>query len=277
MATTSATGNQGSTGDQDPEPQQELISPAAGIRPPATARAGDAGRRLVQEDMAHDQAHQSRAPVHLNGNRGRANRRRRAARCGRRQPRQAHQDGETDQGGDPGGEYEGYEDRQARNAAGNAGVHQAKERRKPAVETDLGGLFDFHQDDTGDAAPVFVQEPGAGFDNAEPAPAVVMVVSEAANRPSDEGRERRNHEDETPERRRRLRRPRPVYPKKRDPETSEAARRMGVRSGEVRRQRRRLGPHIQRPELPKLNVRPEKPKRPPLWFRPPRLPGVKGP
>ena len=112
---------------------------------------GDAGRRLVQEDMAHDQAHQGRAPVHLNGNRGRANRRRRAARCGRRQPRQAHQDGETDQGGDPGGEYEGYEDRQARNAAGNAGVHQAQERRKPAVETDLGGLFDFHQDETKDA------------------------------------------------------------------------------------------------------------------------------
>ena len=147
MATTSATGNQGSTGDGDPEPQQEILDTGAGIRPPATARAGDAGRRLVQEDMAHDQAHQGRAPVHLNGNRGRANRRR-AARCGRRQPRQ---DGETDQGGDPGGEYEGYEDRQARNAAGNAGVHQAQERRKPAVETDLGGLFDFHQDETKDA------------------------------------------------------------------------------------------------------------------------------
>ena len=152
MATTSATGNQGSTGDQDPEPQQELISPAVGIRPPATARAGDAGRRFVQEDMAHDQADQGRAPVHLNGNRGRANRSRRAARCGRRQPRQ---DGETDQGGDPGGEYEGHQDRQAQNAAGNAGVqqdaHQAQERRKPAVETDLGGLFDFQQDETKDA------------------------------------------------------------------------------------------------------------------------------
>ena len=160
MATTSATGNQGSTGDQDPEPQQEILDTGAGIRPPATARAGDAGRRLVQEDMAHDQADQ-----------GRANRRRRAARCGRRQPRQAHQDGETDQGGGPGGEYEGYQDRQARNAAGNAGVHQAKERRKPAVETDLGGLFDFQQDDTEDTDPVFAQEPGAGFDNAEPAPA----------------------------------------------------------------------------------------------------------
>ena len=85
MATTSATGNQGSTGDQDPEPQQEILDTGARIRPPATARAGDAGRRLVQEDMAHDQADQGRAPVHLDGNRGRANRRR-AARCGRRQP-----------------------------------------------------------------------------------------------------------------------------------------------------------------------------------------------
>ena len=136
MATTNAKGNQGSTGDQDPEPQQEILDTGAGIRPPATARAGDAGRRLVREDRARDQA-----------DRGRANRRR-AARCGRRQPRQ---DGETDQGGDLGGEYEGYEDRQARNAAGNAGVHQAQERRKPAVETDLGGLFDFHQDETKDA------------------------------------------------------------------------------------------------------------------------------
>ena len=122
MATTSATGNQGSTGDQDPEPQQEILDTGADIRAPATARAGDAGRRFVREDMAHDQADQGRGPVHLDGNRGRANRRR-AARCGRRQPRQAHQDGETDQGGDPGGEYEGYEDRQAQNAAGNAGVH----------------------------------------------------------------------------------------------------------------------------------------------------------
>ena len=148
MATTSATGNQGSTGHQDPEPQQELISPAAGIRPPATARAGDAGQRLVREDMARDQADQGRAPVPVQVNRGRANRRRRAARCGRWQPRQ---DGETDQGGDPGGEYEGYENRQAQNAAGNAGVHQAQERRKPAVETDLDGLFDFHQDETKDA------------------------------------------------------------------------------------------------------------------------------
>ena len=144
MATTSATGNQGSTGDQDPEPPQEMLTTAAGIRLPATARAGDAVRRLVQEDMAQDQADQDRDPVHLDGNRGRANRRR-AARCGRRQPRQ---DGETDQGGDPGDQYE---DRQARNAADNAGVHQAKERRKPAVETDLGGLFDFHQDETKDA------------------------------------------------------------------------------------------------------------------------------
>ena len=118
MATTSATGNQGSTGDQDPEPQQEILAPAAGIRPPATARAGDAGQRLVREDMARDQADQGRAPVPVQVNRGRANRRRRAARCGRWQPRQ---DGETDQGGDPGGEYEGYEDRQAQNAAGNAG------------------------------------------------------------------------------------------------------------------------------------------------------------
>ena len=145
MATTSATGNQGSTGDQDPEPQQELISPGAGIRPPATARAGDAGRRLAQEEMARDQADQARAPVHLDGNWGRANRRR-AARRGRRQPRQ---DAEADQGGDPVDQYEG---RQARNAAGDAGVRQAKERRKPAVETDLGGLFDFHQDETKDAA-----------------------------------------------------------------------------------------------------------------------------
>ena len=123
MATTSATGNQGSTGDQDPEPQQEILAPAAGIRPPATARAGDAGQRFVREDMAHDQADQGRAPVPVQVNRGRANRRRRAARCGGRQPRQAHQDGETDQGGDPGGEYGGYENRQARNTAGNAGVH----------------------------------------------------------------------------------------------------------------------------------------------------------
>ncbi len=151
MATTSATGNQGSTGDQDPEPRQEILDTGADLRAPATARAGDAGRRLVQEDMAHDQADQDRAPVPVQVNRGRANRRRRAARCGRRQPRQAHQDGETDQGGDPGGEYEGYEDHQARNAADNAEVHQAKERRKPAVETDLGGLFDFQQDETKDA------------------------------------------------------------------------------------------------------------------------------
>ena len=270
MATTSATGNQGSTGDQDPEPQQEILATAAGIRSPATARAGDAGRRLVREDMAQDQAHRGRAPVHLDGNRGRANRGRRAARHGGRQARQAHQDAETDQDGGPGGEYESYQDHQAQDAAENAEVqqdaHKAQERRKPAVEADLGGLFAFHQDDTGDAAPVFVQEPGAGFDNAEPAPAVVVVIPEAANRPGDKGR---NSEDKTAERRR----PRPVYPKTRDPETPEAARRMGVRSGEVRR----LGPHIQRPKLPKLNARPEKPKRPPLWFRPPRLPGVKGP
>ena len=109
-------------------------------------------------------------------------------------------------------------------------------------------MFDFHQDDTKDAGPVFARQPGAGFDNAEPAPAVVVVISEAANRPSDEGRERQNHEDETPEWRR-LRRSRPVYPKKRAPETSEAARRLGQRSGEVRRQRRRLSPSIKRPEL----------------------------
>ena len=32
MATTGATGNQGSTGDQDPEPQQEILATAAGIR-----------------------------------------------------------------------------------------------------------------------------------------------------------------------------------------------------------------------------------------------------
>ena len=44
MATTGATGNQGSTGDQDPEPQQEILATGAGIRPPAMARAGDAGR-----------------------------------------------------------------------------------------------------------------------------------------------------------------------------------------------------------------------------------------
>ena len=160
MATTGATGSQGSTGDQDPEPQQEILDTGADIRAPATARAGDAGRRLVQEDMAHDQADQ-----------GRANRRRRAARRGRRQPRQ---DAEAGQGGDPGGQYEG---RQAQNASYNAGVRQAKERRKPAVEADLGGLFDFHQDDTKDAGPVFARQPGAGFDNAEPAPAVVVVVS----------------------------------------------------------------------------------------------------
>ena len=177
--------------------------------------------------MAQDQADQDRDPVHLDGNRGRANRRR-AARCGRRQPRQY---GETDQGGDPGDQYED---------------HQAKERRKPAVEAYLGGLFDFYQDDTEVAGPVFAQKPGAGFDNARPA--VVVVISEAANRPSDEDRKRRNHEDETPELRR-LRRSRPVYPKKRAPETSEAARRLGQRSGEVRRQRRRLSPSIKRPEL----------------------------
>ena len=47
-----------------------------------------------------------------------------------------------------GDQYEGYEDHQAQNAADNAVVRQAKERRKPAVEADLGGLFDFHQDDT---------------------------------------------------------------------------------------------------------------------------------
>ena len=94
MATTNATGNQGSTGDQDPEPQQEILDTGAGIR--------------------------------------------RAARRGRRQPRQ---DAEGDQ-------YGGYEDHQAQNAADNAVVRQAKERWKPAVEADLGGLFDFHHDDT---------------------------------------------------------------------------------------------------------------------------------
>ena len=123
---------------------------------------------------------------------------------------------------------------------------------------------------------MFAQEPGTGFDNAEPAPAVVVVISEAANRPSDEGRERRNHEDETAERQR-LRRARPVYPKKRAPETPEAARPLGQRSGEVRRQRRRLSPSIKRPELKTLRVSPERPKPPPLWFRPSRLPGMKGP
>ena len=61
MATTSATGNQGSTGDQDPEPQQETFDTAVGIRPPATAKAGDAGRRLVQEYTARDQADQGPA------------------------------------------------------------------------------------------------------------------------------------------------------------------------------------------------------------------------
>ena len=184
---------------------------------------------------------------------GRANRRRRAARRGRRQPRQ---DAEAGQGGDPGGQYEG---RQAQNASYNAGVRQAKERRKPAVEADLGGLFDFHQDDTKDAGPVFARQPGAGFDNAEPAPAVVVVVSEAANRPSDESRERRNHEDETAERL--LRRSRLVYPKKRAPGTSEAARPLGQRSGEVRRQRRRLSPSIKRPELKTLRSARKDPSR----------------
>ena len=91
---------------------------------------------------------------------------------------------------------------------------------------------------------MFAQEPGTGFDNAEPAPAVVVVISEGANRPSDEGRERQNHEDETAERRL-LRRSRPVYPKTRAPETSEAACRLGQRSGEVRRHRRRPSPLIQ--------------------------------
>ena len=102
-------------------------------------------------------------------------------------------------------------------------------------------MFDFQQDDTQDAGPVVAQEPGTGFDNAEPAPAVVVVISEAANRPSDEGRERRNHEDGTAERQR-LRRARPVYPKKRAPETSNAGRRLGQRSGKARRQRRRAFP-----------------------------------
>ena len=94
MATTNATGNQGSTGDQDPEPQQEILDTGAGIR--------------------------------------------RAARRGRRQPRQ---DAEGDQ-------YGGYEDHQARKPPTMPWSARSKERRKPAVEADLGGLFDFHHDDT---------------------------------------------------------------------------------------------------------------------------------
>ena len=90
MATTGATGNQGSTGDQDPEPQQEILDTGAGIRAPATAKAGDAGRRLVQEYTARDQAHQA---------------------------------AETGQGGGSGGQYE---DRQARNAAYDAGSTRAR-------------------------------------------------------------------------------------------------------------------------------------------------------
>ena len=106
MATTGATGNQGSTGDQDPEPQQEILDTADGIRAPATAKAGDAGRRLVQEYTARDQADQGPAPVPVQVNRGRA-----------------HQAAETGQGGGSGGQYE---DRQARNSAYDAGSTRAR-------------------------------------------------------------------------------------------------------------------------------------------------------
>ena len=169
-------------------------------------------------------------------------------------------------------QYEGYETARPGTPPTMPGSTRPKERRKPAVETDLGGLFDFHQDETKDAVRCLLKNRALASTTPSRRRRLSVVVSEAANRPSDEGRERRNHEYETAERRR-LRRPRPVYPKKRAPGPSEAARPLGQRSGEVRR----LGPHIQRPKLPKLNVRPEKPKRPPLWFRPPRLPGVKGP
>ena len=50
MATTSATGNQGSTGDQDPEPQQEILDTGAGIR-----RAARRGRRQPRQDAEGDQ------------------------------------------------------------------------------------------------------------------------------------------------------------------------------------------------------------------------------
>ena len=59
-----------------------------------------------------------------------------------------------------------------------------------------------------------------------------------------------------------------------DETTHEAARRLGERSGEVRRQRS----HGQAPKPPKLlkpMATPKPATKPPPWFRPPRMPGAR--
>ena len=67
---------------------------------------------------------------------------------------------------------------------------------------------------------------------------------------------------------------RPPPPDPKDPEeVHEAGRRLGERSGEVRRQRRRA-PVIPTPTYPTVSDTPTHP-RTPWWLDPPRLPGRK--
>ena len=79
------------------------------------------------------------------------------------------------------------------------------------------------------------------------------------------------HHDEP--RRKKARKAAPPPDPKDPEEVHEAGRRLGERSGEVRRQRRRA-PVIPAPTYPTVSDTPTRP-RTPWWFDPPRLPGRK--
>ena len=120
---------------------------------------------------------------------------------------------------------------------------------------------------------------GAGphQDRDESPPAVVVIIGEAVNGEYLPYEERPRYRERTQAPRRKRRPPRPVYPKSQDTGASKAGRSLGQRSGQTRPQLPHLSPSVPEPEMPKLRPSPMKPHRPPPGFRPPRLPGNRGP
>ena len=275
MATTSATGNQGSTGDQDPEPQQEILATGAGIRPPATARAGDAGRRLVQEDMAHDQAGQGRAPVPWTG-------------TGAGPTAAAVQLDAV--GGNPARPTRTQRPTKAATRAENTGVTRTTRPRTPPTmpgSTKPRSAGSRPSKRTWQDCLISNRTTPRTLTRCLPKNRALASITPSRRRwlswlsprlPTAPAMKAGNAKTTRMKRRsggctgqgQFIQRPEPAR-------RWTEARRLGQRSGEVRRQRRRLSPSIKRPELRRCESARKDPSRRRCGPRQPRLPGTRGP
>ena len=141
------------------------------------------------------------------------------------------------------------------NASEDAGPLQDRDESPPTVSEDAGPLQD----------------------RDESPPTVVVVISEAVNGEHVPYEERPRYRERTQAPGRKRRPPRPVYPNSRGHGPSAVGSRLGQRSGHARPQLPHLSPSVPEPEMPKLRPSPMIPHRPPPGFRPPRLPGNRGP